>query len=160
MVLVPTASTGLAAAKIQTAARLIFPAPVQKISMLGNMSSQLNITLSQDEVLLLFEALAKLGDKACLDVLSEEERSAVWRIEGLCEKSADTIFDPNYREGLDRAKAMARKKGLLFALTEEERTFVHNALNEVCYGVNIPDAAFQTRLGCDRATLVSLLQRI
>jgi len=125
-----------------------------------DMSSPLNITLSQDEVLLLFEALAKLDDRAGLDVLSEEERSAVWRIEGLCEKNAEAIFDPNYKEALDRAKVMARKKGLLFALTEGERAFVHNALNEVCHGVDIPDAAFQTRLGCDRATLVSLLRRI
>jgi ABC-type molybdate transport system ATPase subunit len=124
------------------------------------MSSPLNITLSQDEILVLFEALANLDDKAQLDVLSDEERSAVWKIEALCEKNAEAIFDPKYKEVFERARAMARKKGLLFALTEEERSFVHNALNEVCHGIQIEDPEFQMRLGCDRATLIALLARI
>lgn len=124
------------------------------------MSSPLNITLTQDEVLVLFEALAKLDEKAQLDVLSEEERSAVWNLEALCEKSAEAIFDPKYKDAFDRAKARARKKGLLFPLTDEERIFVHNALNEVCHGIEISDPEFQTRLGCDRDTLIALLRRI
>ena len=124
------------------------------------MSSPLNITLTQDEVLVLFEALAKLDEKSQLDVLSEEERSAVWNLEAMCEKNVEAIFDPQYKEVFDRAKALARKKGLLFPLTDEERVYVHNALNEICHGIDIADAEFQTRVGCDRSTLVALLRRI
>jgi hypothetical protein len=48
----------------------------------------------------------------------------------------------------------------LLSLTTEELTGISNALNEVCNGIDIADAEFQTRLGHTRLELASTLQRI
>lgn len=52
------------------------------------------------------------------------------------------------------------KQRYLVSLTPEELTGISNALNEVCNGVHIADAEFQTRLGHTRAELASILQRL
>ena len=51
------------------------------------------------------------------------------------------------------------KQRFLVSLTPEELTGISNALNEVCAGVQIADAEFQTRLGHTRPELASILQR-
>jgi hypothetical protein len=48
----------------------------------------------------------------------------------------------------------------LVSLTQEELTGISNALNEVCNGVHIADAEFQTRLGHTRSELASIMQRL
>jgi len=45
----------------------------------------------------------------------------------------------------------------LLSISAEELRGVTNALNEVCNGIHIPEASFQTRLGVSREFLSSLL---
>jgi hypothetical protein len=45
-------------------------------------------------------------------------------------------------------------------LDQNEVMLLNNALNEVCNGVHISDAEFQTRLGGDRAEARRLLARV
>jgi hypothetical protein len=52
------------------------------------------------------------------------------------------------------------KQRYLVSLTPEELTGISNALNEVCNGVDIADAEFQTRLGYSRSRLTSILQQL
>jgi len=52
------------------------------------------------------------------------------------------------------------KQRYLVSLTSEELTGISNALNEVCNGIHIADAEFQTRLGHTRPELASILQWI
>lgn len=52
------------------------------------------------------------------------------------------------------------KQRYLVSLTPDELTGISNALNEVCNGVHIADAEFQTRLGHPRSELAAILQRI
>ncbi len=124
------------------------------------MNSDIQITLSQQEALLVFEALAKLDESAVLDSLSEEERSALWGVEAVCEKNLDDVLNPAYGEILAAAKAASRKKGAFVPLTAEERGFLSNAVNEVANGIQIEDWEFQTRLGCERSELLSILRKL
>jgi hypothetical protein len=52
------------------------------------------------------------------------------------------------------------KQHYLISLTPEELTGISNALNEVCNGVHIADAEFQTRLGHTRSELMNVLQHL
>jgi hypothetical protein len=124
------------------------------------MSTAFHFSSDSDEALLLFEALSRLHEEGALNSLSEEERSAVWRLSCALEKSLSEPFDARYGQILDRVKESARRRGVLVALTEIEKTSVHNAINEVCHGVDIPDSEFQTRLGCQRADLAAVLKKI
>jgi hypothetical protein len=45
-------------------------------------------------------------------------------------------------------------------LTRADLLLINNALNEVCNGVHIEDAEFQTRLGASREEARKLLQRL
>lgn len=124
------------------------------------MNSDIQITLSQQEALLVFEALAKLDESAVLDTLSDEERSALWGVEAVCEKNLDDILNPAYEEIFEKAKAISRKKGAFVPLTGEERSFLANAVSEVSNGIHIEDWEFQTRLGCERSQLLSILRKL
>lgn len=46
------------------------------------------------------------------------------------------------------------------ALSAQEIVGVHNAINEVCNGVQIEDADFETRLGISRAALARVLEKL
>jgi hypothetical protein len=48
----------------------------------------------------------------------------------------------------------------LLSVSPEELLAVTNALNEVCNGIDIPDAEFQTRIGVSREFLATLLGRL
>lgn len=48
----------------------------------------------------------------------------------------------------------------LVSLSNDELQGIVNALNEVCNGVGIPDAAFSTRIGVDRAFLQDLQRQL
>ena len=48
----------------------------------------------------------------------------------------------------------------LVSLSNDELLGIVNALNEVCNGVGIPDAAFSTRIGVDRAFLQDLQRQL
>ena len=45
-------------------------------------------------------------------------------------------------------------------VSRNELGLIGNALNEVCHGVHIDDAEFQTRLGSERGELQALLTQI
>ncbi len=45
-------------------------------------------------------------------------------------------------------------------LDREEAIGVHNAINEVCNGIHIEDAEFQTRLGISRSELADVLKKL
>jgi hypothetical protein len=124
------------------------------------MSTAFHFSSDSDEALLLFEALSRLHDEGALNSLSEEERSAVWRLSCALEKSLVEPLDARYGQILDRVKEAARRRGVLVTLTDAEKASVHNAINEVCHGVDIPDSEFHTRFGCQRADLAAVLKKI
>lgn len=55
---------------------------------------------------------------------------------------------------------MADHPRTLVELTPIELVVINNALNEVCNGVHIDDAEFQTRLGVTRDEARAVLERI
>lgn len=68
------------------------------------MHERINIELSQAEALLLFEALTKLDEQRVLDsAVGEEERTAVWALEAVLEKSLP-VFAPDYAALVAAAK--------------------------------------------------------
>ena len=56
--------------------------------------------------------------------------------------------------------AQAAARTGLQVLSEAEFAGVQNALNEVCYGLHIDEAEFQSRLGLERAELQEALKKI
>ena len=51
-------------------------------------------------------------------------------------------------------------RGATITFSADELTIVNNALNEVCHGVDISDAEFQTRLGAPRSEAQALLREV
>ena len=49
---------------------------------------------------------------------------------------------------------------LLVSVTADELLGISNALNEICHGIHIDDAEFQSRLGVSRKFLASVLGRL
>ncbi|HEX9391457.1 MAG TPA: hypothetical protein VF928_09120 [Usitatibacteraceae bacterium] len=49
---------------------------------------------------------------------------------------------------------------ILLSITGEELVGLSNAINEMCNGIHIADAEFQTRLGVTREFLAGLLQQM
>ena len=58
---------------------------------------------------------------------------------------------------LDRDKSLSQA---VIRFSGDELRMLNNTLNEVCNGVDISDAEFQTRIGWDRTTLRSPLDSI
>jgi hypothetical protein len=68
------------------------------------MSQQsIQVTLTRDEALVLFEWLASLDEKQTFH-LEEAEQKVVWRIEGQLESLLTEVLAPDYREQLRIAK--------------------------------------------------------
>jgi hypothetical protein len=57
---------------------------------------------------------------------------------------------------------LAHQNGHHFLIhtTRDDLIGISNALNEVCHGIHIPDSEFETRLGCSRADLKTLLDGV
>lgn len=55
---------------------------------------------------------------------------------------------------------MTEERPVVVELTRADLVLVNNALNEVCNGVHLDDAEFQTRLGVTRDEARVVLKRI
>ena len=54
----------------------------------------------------------------------------------------------------------SEKQTCEMSLNREEIRIIHQALNEVCHGVNFCDSEFSTRMGTDRQTAVALMKQL
>jgi hypothetical protein len=52
------------------------------------------------------------------------------------------------------------KKETPFVLTHDELVIINNALNEVCNGLPLSDAEFQTRIGYARERALKVLAKV
>ncbi|QPJ61199.1 MAG: hypothetical protein G3M70_04565 [Candidatus Nitronauta litoralis] len=64
----------------------------------------INISLTKDEGLVLFEMLSRFCDSESLSVTHESEKIALWRLLCLLEKQLAEPFKPNYDELLNDAR--------------------------------------------------------
>jgi hypothetical protein len=72
------------------------------------MNRDIDIKLTFEEALLVFETLVKLDEKKLLDsAVSEEERSACWALEAVLEKSLP-VFSRDYSSLVEGAKKVIR----------------------------------------------------
>jgi hypothetical protein len=55
---------------------------------------------------------------------------------------------------------MVEERTCELSFTREELRTVHQALNEVCHGVNFTDSEFSTRMGTDRKAAIILMVQI
>ncbi len=68
-----------------------------------------NITLEQDEALVLFDLIASKNLESILDA---PERNAVWALEGRLEEQLVEIFSPDYSQLLlDARQSLLRRYG-------------------------------------------------
>ena len=65
----------------------------------------IQITLTRSQALVLFEWMSKLEDVGGIPVSFESEQRVLWRVEGQLEKQIDCLFDPNYAQLVDEARA-------------------------------------------------------
>jgi len=68
------------------------------------MAADLQLEVSRDEALVLFELLARFQDSGTLSVQHPAEFLALSQIAGQLEKTLAEPFAPEYRELLDRAR--------------------------------------------------------
>ena len=66
------------------------------------------LTLSDSEALVLFDLLARFSDTGVLGTEDQAEQRVLWDIHCLLERQLVPIFDPRYRELLDKARAQLR----------------------------------------------------
>ena len=66
------------------------------------------------------------------------------------------LHQPELRMNLESASAGSAT----VKFSTDELRLVNNALNEVCHGVHIGDAEFQTRLGAPRSDAQALLRDV
>jgi hypothetical protein len=78
--------------------------------MKDELGRNIPVTLTRAELVLLQEALAKLGNAECFEsTLNEAEKRTIWNLECVCERLNDKAFSPNYDEVLASASAMVLK---------------------------------------------------
>ena len=69
------------------------------------MNNAVNVTLSEDEALVLFEFFARFGEKHEFRLRSNAEFVAFMRLSGQLEKALVAPFESSYREQLQAARA-------------------------------------------------------
>lgn len=78
--------------------------------MSDGLGRKVAVTLTRAELLLLQEALAKLGNTDCFEsTLTDAEKRTLWNLESECERLNDKAFSPNYDEVLTSASAVVLK---------------------------------------------------
>ncbi len=65
----------------------------------------INITLTNDEALVLFEMLSRFTDSNILTIVHQAEERALWNLNCLIEETLVDIVKPNYIELLQAARS-------------------------------------------------------
>lgn len=66
---------------------------------------KIEVELSKDEALILFECLAQLDERDALPAKDQAEEKVFWTIQAQLESKLVEPFDPEYRVLVERAKA-------------------------------------------------------
>ena len=82
---------------------------------------EVNITLTDDEALVLFEFLARFSDTDLLGTEDQAEQRALWNLHCLLERQIVASFAQNYRELLASARDNLREDGGTDARLESSR---------------------------------------
>lgn len=78
--------------------------------MPSNRQNEIDVPLTPDEALVLFEFLWRYSDTDQLQVLDQAEQRALWNLCCVLEKVLVEPFDPNYPELLKAARDRLRDK--------------------------------------------------
>ena len=66
--------------------------------------SNLNLTLSKDEALVLFEFLSRFSDEENLEIKDRSEEHVLWNLQGQLEKLLSEPFSKEYSSLLQKAR--------------------------------------------------------
>jgi len=66
--------------------------------------SNVNLTLSKDEALVLFEFLSRFSDEEKLEIKDKSEEQVLWNVQGSLEKLLSEPFSKEYSSLLDKAR--------------------------------------------------------
>lgn len=73
--------------------------------------SNVNISLSEDEALVLFDFLARFTDTDRLGTEDQAEQRVLWDLHCLLERQIVAVFDPDYRKLVFAARDAIRDDG-------------------------------------------------
>ncbi len=68
-------------------------------------NSEVHITLTADEALVLFEFLSRYSDSDQLNIVDQAEQRALWNLCCIFEKKSVASFDLEYAQALSEARA-------------------------------------------------------
>ena len=66
--------------------------------------SNVNLTLSKDEALVLFEFLSRFSDEEKLEIKDKSEEQVLWNVQASLEKLLSEPFSKEYLSLLDKAR--------------------------------------------------------
>ena len=72
------------------------------------MGETVQLELSGDVALVLFEYLARCEDDKSLTFQDQAEERALWNLQGLLEKQLVAVFDPEYKSLVNAARGRLR----------------------------------------------------
>jgi dihydroxyacetone kinase DhaKLM complex PTS-EIIA-like component DhaM len=73
------------------------------------METKVNIEVTKDEALVLFDFLSRLNEKETVDLFEDQaEQKVLWIIEGILEKNLVEPFKPDYKEIIQQARDRLR----------------------------------------------------
>ena len=72
------------------------------------MGQPVQLELTEDEALVLFEFLARFDDSEILSLVDQAEERALWNLHSLLQRQLVEIFDPNYETMVEAARARLR----------------------------------------------------
>ena len=72
------------------------------------MAQPVQLELTKDEALILFEFLQRFDDNMSLEIVDQAEERAMWNLHCLLQKQLTEIFDPSYKALLEAARDRLR----------------------------------------------------
>lgn len=72
------------------------------------MGQPVQLELTEDEALVLFEFLARFDDSDTLSLVDQAEERMLWNLHCRLQKQLVEIFDPNYETMVEAARARLR----------------------------------------------------
>ena len=73
-----------------------------------HINSEVHITLTADEALVLFELLSRYSDSGQLNIIDQAEQKALWNLCCILEKKSVAPFNMEYGQALSEARARLR----------------------------------------------------
>ena len=70
----------------------------------GNSMSNVNLTLSKDEALVLFEFLFRFSEEENLEIKDKSEEHVLWKLQGTLEKALSEPFSKEYSSLIEEAR--------------------------------------------------------